>query len=125
MLQPTPMRTTPTRAPVEYSIFDMMNRIDKITDAILTPNTASRSCKSCQSCQYSTDALGRDDRAGRRAARRADDPALYGRADGPLRGDIIGEHLVHDVTSRRAAGENRIAVTSSRHEVVFCDEVGR
>src|SRR6266498_4751556 len=51
------------------------------------------------------------------------DPALDGRADRGLGGDVVGGHLVHDVAGGGPARQDRVAVAAGGHEVVLGDGV--
>src|SRR6266702_3480325 len=68
-------------------------------------------------------ALWRDHRAGGGPAGGAVDPPLDGRADRRLGGDVVGDHLVHDVAGGGPAGEDGVAVPACGHEVVLGDGV--
>src|SRR6266487_1403827 len=51
------------------------------------------------------------------------DPPLDGWADRGLGGDVVGDHLVHDIAGGGPAGEDRVAVAAGGHEVVLGDRV--
>src|SRR6266487_4273226 len=76
-----------------------------------------------KSLLFGAAALWCDHRAGGGPGGGAVDPALDGRADRGPGGDVVGDHLVHDVAGGGPAGEDRVAVAAGGHEVVLGDGV--